>query len=53
MDSAVLDLRPKDRELVMLIVWDGFGEAETGALLGLSPTASRTRYCVTHGPGRT
>lgn len=37
-------LRLKDRELVMLIVWDGFGVAEAGAILGLSATASRTRY---------
>lgn len=48
LDSEVLaaldGLRPKDRELVILIVWDGFGVAEAGALLGLSPTTARTRY---------
>lgn len=42
--EALATLRPKDRELVMLIVWDGFGVAEAGALLGLSATAARTRY---------
>ncbi|VXB79535.1 DNA-directed RNA polymerase specialized sigma subunit, sigma24 [Arthrobacter sp. 9V] len=42
--SALAALRPKDRELVMLIVWDGFGVAGAGALLGLSATAARTRY---------
>jgi DNA-directed RNA polymerase specialized sigma24 family protein len=30
--------------LLVLIVWDGFGVAEAGALLGLSATAVRTRY---------
>ncbi|WP_374100546.1 sigma factor-like helix-turn-helix DNA-binding protein [Pseudarthrobacter sp. PvP004] len=25
-------------------LWDGFGVAEAGALLGLSATAARTRY---------
>ncbi|MFJ6535740.1 RNA polymerase sigma factor [Paenarthrobacter sp. NPDC091711] len=44
MVGALSRLRTKDRELVMLIVWDGFGVAEAGALLGLSATASRTRY---------
>jgi RNA polymerase sigma-70 factor (ECF subfamily) len=42
--AALASLRTKDRELVILIVWDGFGVAEAGALLGLSATAARTRY---------
>ncbi len=43
--DALLDaLSPKDRELVRLIVLDGFGVAEAGALLGLRPTASRMRF---------
>lgn len=42
--TALNDLRAKDRELVMLIVWDGFGVAEAGAHLGLSATAARSRY---------
>lgn len=47
-DEAVADalhsLREKDRELVQLIVWDGFGVAEAGALLGVRAGAARTRY---------
>lgn len=42
--AALARLRAKDRELVILIVWDGFGVAEAGVLLGLSATAARTRY---------
>ena len=42
--AALASLCAKDRELVILIVWDGFGVAEAGALLGLSATAARTRY---------
>lgn len=41
---ALSALRPRDRDLVMLIIWDGFGVAEAGKLLGLSPTAARSRY---------
>ncbi len=44
MHAALASLRSQDRELVILIVWDGFGVAEAGALLGLSATAARTRY---------
>jgi DNA-directed RNA polymerase specialized sigma24 family protein len=42
--AALATLRATDRELVTLIIWDGFGVAEAGALLGLSPGAARTRY---------
>ncbi len=42
--SALHALKSKDRELVMLIVWDGFGVAEAGSLIGLSATAARSRY---------
>lgn len=41
---ALCTLKQKDRELVMLIVWDSFGVAEAGQLLGLTPTAARSRY---------
>lgn len=42
---AVLNaLRARDRELVILIVLDGFGVAEAGKHLGLSATAARSRY---------
>lgn len=43
--SVALDSLPeRDRELVRLIVWDGFGVAEAGALLGIRAGAARTRY---------
>ncbi|MCU1407713.1 MAG: DNA-directed polymerase specialized sigma subunit, sigma24 [Glaciihabitans sp.] len=42
--EAMAKLAPADRELVMLIAWDGFGVAEAGALLGLSPVVARARY---------
>jgi len=47
-DESVMDalrsLPAKDRELVQLIVWDGFGVAEAGSLLGIRAGAARTRY---------
>jgi RNA polymerase sigma-70 factor (ECF subfamily) len=33
-----------DRELVQLIIWDGFGVAEAGAIIGIKPSAARMRY---------
>lgn len=43
--SVALDSLPeRDRELVRLIVRDGFGVAEAGALLGIRAGAARTRY---------
>ena len=42
--EALASLNARDRELVQLIVWDGFGVAEAGALLGIRPGAARTRY---------
>ena len=44
---ALDELGEADRELVTLIVWDGFGVAEAGALLGLKPDAARSRYSRT------
>lgn len=37
-------LRSIDRELVLLVAWDGYGVAEAGDLLGLSAVAARARY---------
>jgi RNA polymerase sigma-70 factor (ECF subfamily) len=37
-------LPASDRELVQLIIWDGFGVAEAGAILGIKPSAARMRY---------
>jgi RNA polymerase sigma factor (sigma-70 family) len=42
--EALEKLPGRDQELVRLIVWDGFGVAEAGALLGLKPATARTRY---------
>lgn len=44
LDGALDQLKEDDRELVMLIAWDGFGVAEAGAHLGLKPEAARARY---------
>lgn len=42
--EAVARLSEKDRELLLLIAWEGFGVAEAGAMLKLSPAAARQRY---------
>ena len=43
--SDLLDSLPaKDRELVTLIIWDGFGVAEAGKILGISASTARSRY---------
>lgn len=42
--AALASLPGRDRELVMLVAWEGFGVAEAGALLGVRPDAARTRY---------
>ncbi len=41
---ALSALRPLDRELVLLVAWEGFGVGVAGAILGLSDQASRARY---------
>lgn len=42
--TALSSLPERDRELVCLIVWEGLGVAEAGAVLGLRPDAARARY---------
>lgn len=42
--TALATLPEHDRELVLLVAWEGFGVAEAGAVLGLRPDASRARY---------
>ena len=32
-----------DRELILLVAWDGLSPAQAGSVLGLTPTAARTR----------
>lgn len=42
---AALDkLGETDRELIRLVVWDGFGVGEAGRVLGLREGAARSRY---------
>ena len=41
---ALAALAARDRELVLLVAWEGFGVAEAGAVLGLQPDAARQRY---------
>lgn len=43
-EAALAQLNETDRELVRLIIWDGFGVADAGALLGYRPSASRMRF---------
>jgi len=42
--DALATLSAPDKDLVLLVAWDGFGVAEAGALLGLTPGAARSRY---------
>lgn len=42
--AAVRALPERDRELVGLIHWEGFGPAEAAAILGIRPGTARMRY---------
>lgn len=42
--DALAELSERDREIVLLVAWEGFGVAEAGAVLGLKPDAARARY---------
>lgn len=42
--SAVARLPTRDRELIMLVHWDGFALAQAAALLGVNASTARTRY---------
>lgn len=42
--EALRTLPPADQELLRLVLWDGFGIAEAGALAGARPAAARKRY---------
>jgi RNA polymerase sigma-70 factor (ECF subfamily) len=42
--EALTRLTPRDRELILLVAWEGFGVAEAGAVLGLKADAARARY---------
>lgn len=41
--SAMHELAPDDRELLLLIGWDELGPAEAAEVLGLHPATARTR----------
>ncbi|WZH36714.1 MAG: RNA polymerase sigma factor [Microbacterium enclense] len=42
--AALGRLRAADRELIVLVHWDGFSLADAAELLGLNPSTARTRY---------
>lgn len=44
--DAVLRLHQAQRELVMLIHWDGFSIVEAAEILGLNPSTARSRYAA-------
>jgi RNA polymerase sigma factor (sigma-70 family) len=44
LSEALATLSALDKDLVLLIAWDGFSVGEAGELLGLTPGASRSRY---------
>lgn len=44
--DAVLRLHDAQRELVMLIHWDGFSIVEAAELLGLNASTARSRYAA-------
>lgn len=44
--DAVLRLKDAQRELVMLIHWDGFTMVEAAELLGLNASTARSRYAA-------
>lgn len=42
--DALACLPDEDQEIITLINWDGFGVAEAGVVMGLSPSTARSRY---------
>jgi RNA polymerase sigma-70 factor (ECF subfamily) len=40
---ALAQLRPRDRELLLLSVWDGLSTGEVAVVLGITPIAARAR----------
>lgn len=42
--SALAKLPEKDRELLLLVAWEGLSVAEAGAVLDIRPEAARQRY---------
>lgn len=42
--DALAHLRIEDRELVLLVAWEGFSPADAAIVLGIRPDAARARY---------
>ncbi|MFJ4037186.1 RNA polymerase sigma factor [Microbacterium sp. NPDC090007] len=42
--SALGNLSERDRELIILVHWDGFSLVDAAALLKINPSTARTRY---------
>lgn len=42
--DALATLPERDQELIRLVVWDGFGVGEAGAVLGMKEATARSRY---------
>ncbi|WJM15526.1 RNA polymerase sigma factor [Microbacterium arborescens] len=42
--AALQELRPTERELVMLVHWDNLTLADAATLLSINPSTARTRY---------
>ncbi|MFB2556766.1 RNA polymerase sigma factor [Herbiconiux liangxiaofengii] len=42
--SALSAIRPGDRDLVLLVAWEGFSLQEAASILGIRPAAARARY---------
>ncbi len=42
--TAISVLRPRDREALLLVLWDGLSQAEAAAVLQCSPNAVEHRY---------
>jgi RNA polymerase sigma-70 factor (ECF subfamily) len=50
--AALAVLTPADRELLLLVAWEGLSPAEAGAALGLTPEAARSRLHRARGRAR-
>lgn len=42
--DALSFLPEEDQELITLIIWEGLGVGDAGAVIGLSPSSARSRY---------
>jgi RNA polymerase sigma-70 factor (ECF subfamily) len=42
--EALAELKPEDRELVLLVAWEGFNLNQAASILGIQPATARARY---------